>query len=341
MKRKLFSIHLALLLCMLLLPLTSLAADPASFTLTITNDKPEVGKEVQVTVKGQNLQDVYAYEVNFAYDEDQLRFKGAESAIQGFSVPPMLKKNRIQLATTKIGNISGESGDITLCTLTFEVIGEGKAAVELTDVKLVTSKLVSNVLKAGVQTAAEIQSNKSAAAFSDISGHWAREAIEKAAKLGFVNGYEDGTFHPQGLVNRSEFAVMLARALQLQENGSAQLSFTDLDSIPQWARPSISKAVAAGIVTGYEDDTFRPENMITRAEITAMIVRASGITVDPAKKPAFADADQIPEWADPFVAEAKEAGFIQGREGNLFAPNDHATRAEAVTLILSMLTFKS
>lgn len=59
--------------------------------------------------------------------------------------------------------------------------------------------------------------NKSATAFSDISGHWAREAIEKAAKLGFVNGYEDGTFQPQGLVNRSEFAVMLARAFNYRK----------------------------------------------------------------------------------------------------------------------------
>lgn len=155
MKRKLLYIQLTLMICMFLVPMSTWAADPFTYTLTISNDKPEVGKdkEIKVTVTGDNLQDIYAYEVNFVYDTNQLRFKEAKSALNGFSIPAIVKDNQIQFASTKIGNAAGESGKLPLCTLTFEPIGKGQAAVELTDVKLVTSKMVSTKQNAGAQIA--------------------------------------------------------------------------------------------------------------------------------------------------------------------------------------------
>ncbi|MBD0378811.1 S-layer homology domain-containing protein [Paenibacillus sedimenti] len=339
MRRKHLSVSLALLLFILLLPVTALAADTASYSLTISNDKPEGGQEVQVTVKGHNLKDLYAYEVNFVYDAGRLRFKQAKSEIPGFTVPALVKEDRIQFAGTKIGDDPGVNGDATLCIITFEAIGKGKAKVELTDVKLVNSQLASTTQKAGMQIATDIQNGK-LVAFRDIAGHWAREAIEKAVKLGFVNGYEDDTFRPQGLITRAEFTVMLARALQLPDNGDKKQSFADLERIPEWARSSISAAMAAGIVDGYDDNTFRSDNRITRAEMTAMVARAVKLNVDTAAVSTFADADHIPDWAYPIVTAAHKAGLIQGRDGNLFVPADHATRAEAVTLILSVMTYK-
>ncbi|MDQ0890212.1 hypothetical protein QFZ81_005300 [Paenibacillus sp. V4I9] len=338
MLRKLLTMNLALTICILLLPISAWAASQASYTLTISNDKPEVGHEVQIIVKGQHLEDVYAYEVNLDYDPSQLKFKDAKSAIKGFSIPPIVKNNRIQFANTKIGKESGEGGDVTLCTLTFTVIGKGQAIVKLTDVKLVSSSMVSTKQNAGVQIAAEIHGDL--APFSDIYGHWARESIDKAAKLGFVSGYEDGTFHPQGLVTRAEFAAMLAKALHLPINGNGQLAFADLEQIPDWARSSISAVTTADIVTGYEDHTFRANQMISRAEITTMIVRALGTNVNSASVSTFADVDQIPDWAQAFVSTAAGLGIIQGKGDNLFVPNENATRAEAVTIILSMLAQK-
>ncbi|MCY9657299.1 S-layer homology domain-containing protein [Paenibacillus chondroitinus] len=341
MKRKIFGMYLTLMMCMLLVPISTWAADSFTYTLTISNDKPEVGKdkEINVTVTGDNLQDVYAYEVNFVYDPNQLRFKGAKSAIDGFSIPAIVKDNQIQFASTKIGNKAGESGKVPLCTLTFEPIGKGQAAVELTDVKLVTSKMVSSKQNADTQIAMDI-TNDNAAMFRDITGHWAKEAIERAAKLGFVNGYEDGTFRPQGLITRAEFATMLARAIHLPLNGQDQLVFADEFTIPEWAKSSIASALNAGIVSGYEDNTFRPVQMISRAEITTMIVRASGIQTAEQPISTFADKDQIPAWAYAFVAAAAEAGLVQGKGDQLFMPNDNATRAEAVTLLLSLLDYK-
>ena len=341
MLRKLLSIYLTIMLCLLLVPLTSHAAEKSSFTLSISNDKPEVGKdkEVKVTVKGNNLQDVYAYEVNFEYDPSQLRLKEAKSTLTGFAIPVIVKNNQIQFASTKIGKVAGESGNVPLCTLTFEPIGQGKALVKLTDVKLVSSKLVSNKQNANTQITMNIQSGNKAM-FRDIAGHWAKDAIERAAKQGFVNGYEDGTFRPQGLVTRAEFAKMLALAMQLPLSYDVQLTFTDVDRVPEWAKPSVSAATTAGIVSGYEDNTFRSNNLISRAEMTAMIVRALGIKVEAVQTTTFADDAQIAAWARPYVSAATEAELIKGQGNNLFAPNAKATRAEAVTLILSMLDHK-
>ncbi|MBP1965349.1 S-layer homology domain-containing protein [Paenibacillus aceris] len=336
MKRKLLSVILTLMLLCLLIPFAASAEKSTSFTLTISNEQPEAGQEVLVSVKGHDLQDLYAYEVNLGYDPEQLRFKQAKSEISGMSITPIVKNGSIQFATTKIGNKAGENGDAVLCTLAFDVIGKGSTKVELNDVKLVSSQLASVTLKANAQVTTEIKGGKPAA-FTDIAGHWAREAIEKAVKLGFVNGYEDHTFRPQGLVTRAEFTAMLTRALQITGLENAPLDFADADSIPQWASAGISAAVAAGIVDGYDDNTFRADNQINRAEMTALVVRALKLDVSSAAALTFSDQDQIPDWAAPYVATSVKAGLIQGRDGNLFAPLEQTTRAEAVTLILNAI----
>ncbi|WP_054027570.1 endo-alpha-N-acetylgalactosaminidase family protein [Bacillus sp. FJAT-28004] len=174
---------------------------------------------------------------------------------------------------------------------------------------------------------------------TDIANHWAKAAVEKSVELGFVTGYEDGTFHPNGTVTRGEFSTMLARALKL-EHGETELSFADQKQIPAWAKPFIQALVKAGFITGYEDGTFRADNKISRSEFVVIIVRALGLEVNPKASVAFDDADQIPVWAKPYVATAAEAGLIKGNGDGKFNPNASCTRAEAVTLILAMLNAK-
>lgn len=177
--------------------------------------------------------------------------------------------------------------------------------------------------------------------FTDvITGHWGEKAIKRAVELGIVNGYADGTFRPDGRVTRAEFAVMIGRALGL-DGEEDSLPFLDEERIPSWARSYVVQALEAGIINGYADRSFRPDQRINRAEITAMIVRAIGIPESTANTElTFADADQIPSWARPYIVTAFEAGLIQGKGNHRFAPLDDASRAEAVTLILAILEFK-
>ncbi|MEK3721484.1 NEAT domain-containing protein [Paenibacillus sp. FSL H8-0034] len=173
-------------------------------------------------------------------------------------------------------------------------------------------------------------------ALSDIQNHWSKAAIERAVALGIVNGYEDGSFRPDGEINRAEFTVMISRALKL-EGKATELTFADLSSIPDWVKPHLAQTVGAGIITSYEDQTFRADRKISRSEIAVMIGRALKLPSDEKETLSFADAEQIPSWARAYVAAAAKQGIINGRDNNLFAPDASATRAEAVTLIGKLL----
>jgi heme-binding NEAT domain protein len=172
--------------------------------------------------------------------------------------------------------------------------------------------------------------------FTDIASHWAEAQIARAVTLGFVSGYPDGSFNPNGRVNRAELAVMISRALNFGGNAES-LGFADENEIPAWARPYVAQAVNNGLLVGYPDQSFRPGKEVTRAEIVVMIVRALNLPVNENAALPFADADRIPAWARPYVAAAYEHGIVYGRVNNTFAPADPVTRAEAVAMILRML----
>ncbi|MFD0589216.1 discoidin domain-containing protein [Paenibacillus sp. GCM10027627] len=171
---------------------------------------------------------------------------------------------------------------------------------------------------------------------NDIASHWAEASIKRAVKLGFVAGYTDGSFKPYRAVSRDEFIVMLVKALKLQ-GADHSLTFADAGTIPAWAKPHIAQALESGLLSGYVDGTFRPKASISRAEMAAIIVRGLGVKPAEGLELTYADADQIPAWARPYVAAAQMAGVMNGQGDNRFAPAVSATRAEAVVVILNMV----
>ncbi|MZQ84635.1 hypothetical protein GQF01_21235 [Paenibacillus sp. 5J-6] len=177
-------------------------------------------------------------------------------------------------------------------------------------------------------------------AFRDTAGHWAEVSIKNAVNGGIVSGYPDGTFKPDSTVTRAEFAVMLMNAWKLQGEG-AQLTFTDNGKIGAWAQQAIAKAVKAGIIHGYEDGSFRPDAQITRAEMAVIIANAMGASTTAGAATGFSDDGNIPAWAKDSVAFVKQAGIVQGRDKNTFAPQANATRAESVVVLLKALEQKN
>lgn len=113
--------------------------------------------------------------------------------------------------------------------------------------------------------------------FPDAIGHWAEWMIAEAAKRGWIQGYEDGSFQPDRPVTRSEMAVMLARALLEQalsgRTGAAATGFADDDAIAAWARAAVAALEKAGLIEGYEDGAFHPHRPVTRAEAVTLMVR--------------------------------------------------------------------
>ncbi len=172
--------------------------------------------------------------------------------------------------------------------------------------------------------------------FSDIAGHWAEASIQQAVSMGMVKGYTDGTFQPNQTVTRAEFAVMLMNVLKPQ-GAAVDLNFIDTDTIGVWAKTAIAQAVQAGIITGYGDGGFHPNAEITRAEMAVILAKALGKSAEVKRTTSFADDKNIPAWAKASVEFVKRAGIVQGRGDNEFAPQDSATRAEAVTVLLKLL----
>lgn len=181
---------------------------------------------------------------------------------------------------------------------------------------------------------------ETAVTFSDISGHWAEANIKKAVSGGIVTGYPNGAFMPDKTVTRAEFAVMLMNTLKLQEAGT-NLTFTDTAKIGSWAQKAVAQAVHAEIIKGYKDGTFRPEAVITRTEMAAMLANALGQSTVANAATGFADDKGIPVWAKASVAYVNQAGIVQGKGENRFAPQDHTTRAEAITVLMSLQAKKS
>lgn len=105
--------------------------------------------------------------------------------------------------------------------------------------------------------------------FKDIpTTHWAYQWIAGAYTLGFITGYEDGTFKPNNNITRGEVATLLSRIYDYP-NGTIQTSYKDVP-ITHWAYNAINNLSSLGVVKGYEDGTFKPNNNITRVEFVVM-----------------------------------------------------------------------
>lgn len=106
--------------------------------------------------------------------------------------------------------------------------------------------------------------------FSDTSGHWAQEQISAAAQAGFLAGYPDGSFRPETVMTREEMASLLARMIQVDYTGAP--AFSDV-SPERWSYQEITALAGAGILSGFGDGTFRPEQTLTRGEMASLLER--------------------------------------------------------------------
>ena len=106
--------------------------------------------------------------------------------------------------------------------------------------------------------------------FSDVAADaWYCSSVSTLSRMGIIAGYPDGTFRPNAPITRAEFAAIATR---FDNNGDkTPVSFTDI--IGHWAEGEITVAANHGWVSGYGDDTFRPQNQITRAETMSLVNR--------------------------------------------------------------------
>ena len=176
-----------------------------------------------------------------------------------------------------------------------------------------------------------------ASGVNDINGNWAATEIEKALSTGYVKGYPDGSFRPNGGVTRAELVAMVDSAFQVAE-AQGKNSFKDVSSI-DWFANDVQSALASGFVNGYPDGTFRPQQAVNRQEAACMIAKL--MNLNGAGNLNFSDASQIDTWAKPSVAGLFAKGIMSGYPGNTFSPKKVISRAEAVVMINKALVIQS
>ncbi|KYD31174.1 S-layer homology domain-containing protein [Parageobacillus toebii] len=163
--------------------------------------------------------------------------------------------------------------------------------------------------------------------------HKNADLVAAAVKAGIIKGHSDQTFGPKENLTRAQASVVLVRMYDYI-NG---VFFKDLDN--HWAKDSIQRLVDLGIIKGYEDGTFRPENKVTRAQFVAMVVRMMGYKPQEQAQ-SFVDVPKS-HWAYPIVQAAIENGILIRNEYNQnFEPDKSLTRQEMGMIIARTLRLK-
>ncbi|WP_438350256.1 S-layer homology domain-containing protein [Paenibacillus sp. FA6] len=237
--------------------------------------------------------------------------------------PPVVDEPPV-VVTPPTGNPSTGSGSTPTATPTPPVTPV--APVTPTTKPFFNEKVNIDVIKALVEKV----NTAPAVTFKDVPANAPNaKAIELAAKLGIIKGNADGSFHANATITRAEFATMLVRALGLTSEGDS--SFKDIKG--HWAADTIATLKASGIINGYADGTFKPNQTITRAEIVAMLSKVMNTTI--VKNDKFNDVSG--NWAEAEIATLSDMGIVKGSADGSFKPNANATRSESLVMILRML----
>ncbi|MCP3746624.1 S-layer homology domain-containing protein [Paenibacillus sp. A3M_27_13] len=195
---------------------------------------------------------------------------------------------------------------------------------------LVTSLWASPILAAdSSHHVAKKGSSTESQPYVDMANHWATDNVAKWSNRGVVSGVANARFEPNRPITRSEWAALLNRAFQIQPGQSA--SFTDVDK-DDWFAPTVTDAVYAGYMKGFEDGSFRPTQVLSREEAAVTINQLLQIPSSDSNK-TFKDSTSLHNWSQKAVNAVVAAGIIEGYQNGTFQPQKPLTRAEAVTIL--------
>lgn len=176
--------------------------------------------------------------------------------------------------------------------------------------------------------------------FQDVpDDYWARPYIDALSSRGLISGYEDGTFKPDQPITRSQIANIVSKTFSLTSD-KENLEFSDVDA-DYWARESIGEVVKGGFMTGFPDDTFKPNIPVTRAQALTTLV--TGLNIEPptniqASIDRYTDANEIPNWATDKIAAATSSSLVVNYPNIAeLNPTEPTSRAELSAIIYQAL----
>ncbi|QUG85102.1 S-layer homology domain-containing protein [Bacillus nitratireducens] len=168
----------------------------------------------------------------------------------------------------------------------------------------------------------------------DITGGWYEADIRELDKRGIMVGDGKGSYWPERLVTRGEFANLVSRSLQLPEGKS---NFKDLSTAHPSLVDGINRTASAGIISGRGNDIFAPNDTIKRDEAVIMIDRALQYKNIKGNLVPLPFKDQNLAYDKQAIQRVYGLGIVKGNENNEFMPKGSATRGESAAFINRML----
>ncbi|MEK4345930.1 carbohydrate binding domain-containing protein [Paenibacillus sp. FSL P4-0184] len=173
-------------------------------------------------------------------------------------------------------------------------------------------------------------------AFTDVSpSHWAAGPLQRWSANGIISGYDDGSFRPGKEVTKAEFAAIMNRIFNYQEQSDklpADVLATD------WYKSDIAKGITAGYLSSDKNNNIYPSHALSRAEAALSLEKVFRFNTDKSSTAAFTDLNGVSDETAKAIAALSSAGFIKGYPGGLFKPEGGITRAELAQLADRMVS---
>ncbi|WP_454207504.1 S-layer homology domain-containing protein [Peptoniphilus sp. Marseille-Q6390] len=201
--------------------------------------------------------------------------------------------------------------------------------------------------KAGIQNERRIRAAIASAEYIVVKSEVSTDEINKSLaelqksidliRLPYMSGISSDKFAPNEKITRAEAASVLKRLIDDKAKANGESSFSDLKE-GQWFYDNIVFIEKRGLISGYEDGTFKPNEPMTRAQFASMM--ANYLKLNVGKHPI--DFKDVKEnyWASEAINALSSHGIMVGKSKNEFKPNDKITRAEAATIFNKILDRK-
>ncbi|MPM07059.1 hypothetical protein SDC9_53363 [bioreactor metagenome] len=181
-------------------------------------------------------------------------------------------------------------------------------------------------------------------AFTDVAGHWAKDAVNNMGSRMVVTGIGNSTYEPDRIITRAEFAAIVVRALGLRQ-GTNESSFGDV-TLTNWFNGYVDTAASYSLIAGYNSTTFAPNDTITREQAMTILARAmklTGLSVTLTDSEVLAllsnytDAGLVSDYAKAGAAACIKNGVVSGTTASTLSPKDSVTRAEVAVMVQRLL----
>ncbi|MBN3924685.1 DUF1565 domain-containing protein [Nostoc sp. NMS4] len=171
----------------------------------------------------------------------------------------------------------------------------------------------------------------------ELDGHWAKSFIQALARMDLTHAFADGSYQPDKLMTRAQYAALVAIAF----NPFPKISTPDFTDVPKdfWAYSAIQIAASGGFVGGFSDRTFRPDQSVQRLQVIVSLVNGLGLpAVDSDVLEVYSDRHTIPDSARKAVATATQRGIVVNYpDPKVLASSRPATRAEVAAMVYQAL----